>query len=607
MFDLFLSEWRRLQRPALIIAAVHLLLQWLAYYYDVRLLDLRRKDQISVLGIYCFATICFSALQLRDYDKLGRWQWLIHRPLSLPAMFGALALAAAAHIAVMIGLPALLAVISIDCFTNDTVDLHHYLIVAFMLEACLFAWLLAAMTAFGRRAYLLASFVPFIMLWHSASGIVTVLLGVVTIALLALVALGNFKADRQAPPASRPAKILAAAVIMPGFHFLFILMATLWFDLGLKYAGAMPGHNGHRPIGGLYEASRIDQRSNILAGLSLSADPRKADWKDRLPKAVTATILPDIGRFPIRFQLSSAMTPLPHVREDGIKFAFDQDLMRFVVTDEASGQVRKQFGLNGDGDMTPFPAMPIHTLDFLVAQQGVYSYTPDRIPDKVLAVVSSSEQIVAAPVKARERYYLLTTRRLVVYLPDPALPFAPWKEVASVPLPSPVNDLAIVDIAELHNLTLFSFTGGRDMKSGAPAGQQTVVTLDPAGTSAVVAHRQLARDYPAGYEHLHWLISPAIYSVFEAVDRIYAISNTPDVLSQDALTMARPDAVWLVALMLMFASAAAAWWLLRYKAWRGWTLTCLVFGLPALATLLALMPRLYAARPKAAMPAAVTA
>jgi hypothetical protein len=338
----------------------------------------------------------------------------------------------------------------------------------------------------------------------------------------------------------------------------------------------------------------------------LSTDPRKPIWEYRLPKAVTATIVPEIGRFPVRYQLSNAMTPNPHERDDGAKVAFDQDRMRFILTDGESGKELEQFGLYGDADRTPFPAMPVDLAEFQLAPQVVYSYGLDRYRNIVRVVVPDSEQIVAPPVKAGPHYYLLTSRRVVVYLPDPIVPFARWKEVASVPLPGPVNDLTIVDIAILHDLTLLSFTAGRHMKMGSGPGQQIVVTLDPAGDSNIVASRQLAHDYPLWYEHFLWAISPAIFSAVEAFDWIQEIGNTPDLLDRQGPAWERPDTVWLAALLLMLASAVTAWWLLRHKAWRGWTLACLVLGPPALFTMLALMPRLHAARPKAAM-SAVTA
>jgi hypothetical protein len=600
MLELYLSEWRRLQRPALIATAVHLLLLAALVQFETNSFELRSKEQLAFFGLYLLASAAFAFRQLFSYAAVGRWHWLIHRPLPPSAVFGALALAAAAHIATIIGLPTLLTALYFDWFTTDTIDLHHYLMVLFLLEACLITWLVAIMTMYGRLPYLLALLLASVLLLRPASGVLTVLLGAAMIALLLVVAIGNFKADRHGAPSGMRATVLTAATILPGFYILLLVIGMLWFEGGLRYMGELPGQ-GKRPPGGLYEASRIDQRSNILAGLSMSADPRKPEWAQRLRQATTATILPEIGRFAVRYQLSNAMTPTPRERYDGTKMAFDQDKMRFVLTDGESGKELGQFGLHGDTDRTPFPAIPVDSMHFQLAPHVVYSYGPDLYRNIVRAVVPESEQIVAAPVKARNNYFLLTTRRVVVYLPDPDVPSAIWKEVASVPLPSPINDLSIVDIAMLDDLALLSFTGGRHMKMGGAAGQQTVVTLDAAGNSQIIASRTLAHDYPVWYEHLNWIVSPAMYSAIEVVGHIHAIGNTPNVLRHDGLAQQRPLKVWLAALLLMLASAATAWWALRYKAWRGWALACFVIGLPALAVLLAVMPRMYAARPKAAV------
>ncbi len=589
MFALFLSEWRRFRSASVSVAVGHLLLLWAAYHYKIPLFDLPYKGQQAALGFYFLVAALFTLAQLKAYATPSRWQWLVHRPLPLPALFGALALAATAHLAVMVGLPTLVIAVCIDWFTIDTIDLHHYLMLLFLFEICLIGWLLGAAVLVGRQIKTgLVVAVPAVLALPVASGFMSVLLAAVTIALLALVALNTFKADRSAPFASPRATALAAASIIPGFYILIMVWIVGFFEVGLRYTDTMPGHRGHRPAGGLYEASRIDQRSNILASLTTSNDPRRLDWQQRLPKATTAMIQPDLGRFAVRYQLSNAQTPYSFTRGDGMKVAFNQDLMRFTMTDPVSGKVIEQFGLHGTADLTPFPAIPVDTGQFLLAPQMVYSTGADRIRHVVRAVLPASEQIIAAPVKtARQEYYLLTSRRLVVYLPDAVEPNAPWKEIASVPLPAPVNDLAIVDIAALRDLTLLTFTGGRGTKYGAPAGQQTVIALDPSGSS-IVAQRTLSHDYPLAYENIGWLLSPASYTLIETLSRLHDIGNTPDLLEREERFLDRPRQAWLIALALMLASGAMAWWILRRKAWRGWTVACLVFGVPALASLLAL-------------------
>lgn len=217
MKELFLAECRRFRNAALIFAAVHVCLQLFVSRID-DVLQMAWEKQVVVLALYLLSGIGFALYQFGSWRQPGRWLWLLHRPLSRSAIFGAIALASTALILFAVGLPALLTVLAKQFLGAGAVDLRHYLLVLHVVLITVIAWLCGAFVVIsGRRSAIVILVLPYLMLAHMASGFAMLLPTFLCMLLLGFIVHGAFQPDRLAPPASRAALAATALPLLFGF------------------------------------------------------------------------------------------------------------------------------------------------------------------------------------------------------------------------------------------------------------------------------------------------------------------------------------------------------------------------------------------------------
>ncbi|MDL2358505.1 MAG: hypothetical protein QFF03_24920, partial [Pseudomonadota bacterium] len=226
MKELFLAECRRCRTAALVFAAAHLCLQLFASRID-DVLQMAWGKQVVVLAMYLLSGLAFGVYQFGSWRQPGRWLWLLHRPLSRGAIFGALALASTALIVFAVGLPALLTVLAKQFLGGGAVDLRHYLLVLHVVLLTMIAWLAGAFVMLtGRYSAIVILVLPYLMLAHLGSGFAMLPAALLCTLLLAYIVHGAFKPDRLAPPASTPALLATALPLLLGFYLALLAGGT---------------------------------------------------------------------------------------------------------------------------------------------------------------------------------------------------------------------------------------------------------------------------------------------------------------------------------------------------------------------------------------------
>jgi hypothetical protein len=148
-------------------------------------------------------------------------------------------------------------------------------------------------------------------------------------------------------------------------------------------------------------------------------------------------------------------------------------------------------------------------------------------------------------------------------------------------------------MVELVDGYLLSFTfswRAYDMRGAAP--YQTVMWVNDAGKVTPVATRALHQDFPTFYRYRKWWASPAMYSLCTWATQLF---SARDPLETNA-TPPIPEDMRALATAIALAALCVGGWL----AWRRvprlparivWTLACGVVGIPALISLMLLVPR----------------
>lgn len=605
MRDLYLSECRRYLRAGLILAAAHLVLQ----LFLSRLGNIFQQNwsmELVILAVCMLAGLGLALHQIGSYRQPSRWLWLLHRPLPPGAILGALTLAAATLIALVIGLPLLLTALGTDFLSQRTIDTRHYLAVSYLAMMALIAWLcgVAVMTSRLRFAFLVV-LLPYLMLAHAASAPGLLLASVLCAALLGWHVHAGFTPGRVVRPGA-VATLAQATPLLIGMYCVLLWGTLAVFHIAQVAIGRHPLTMAVPPAGGYTEASRADGRTLLLAGLAGASDARAPHWRRQLPLLEAGTVQPTIGRHAVRQQLSNFGAPSQaELVEQRQRLTFSFDSMRFDVHDMRSGALVTQLGLHGIGDQQPFPGVPIFAGKLLTPNRVLaFDATGQALLPQV--ILPDGEQLAAVPKTIGQRLYVLSNARLIAYVPAHA-PDAAHAELFSVPLAGPLSDLERIDIAPLLDGTLVSLTGGRAMQDGVAGGQQRVLFVDGDGRAQPIAVRAIGHDYPLLFEHAGWWLSPVLHALLMLPQLVQDNGHVPDLMGSDAIHRARPPAVWLAALLASLLSLAGAVYLRRQdrRVMRGWLPACAVLGLPCLLLMLALHARPVAPRVRQPVPAPV--
>lgn len=609
MRDLFLSELRRFRNAALIFAGVHLTLQLLAH----RMTDLLQRQweiHMVVLALYLIAALAFALVQFGGYRQPGRWVWLLHRPLSRGAIFASIAAASVTLIVFAIGLPALLAVAGNDLLTARTVDTRHYLLVLELVLLATIAWLAGSYVILNRsRSAAVVLLLPYLMLAHLASGYALLAPTLACLALLAYIAFGAFKPDRNAPPTGMTLAATAAPLLL-GFYIAICWTGSLLFQNGQILLGVHPLSSTVPPAGGFVESSRSEERDMFVRGLAGATDPRAAQWRRQIPLIEIGNFQASGNQYPVRHQLSNLDSLHFMDEKRHAEWTFSHDDMLFHGRDTRTGAERGVLGLNGVGDATPFPAVPVmRSPSYLMTPQELHAWDAETGRLQPLIRLAAPETLAREPKAIADLLYVVTNLRLVAYaLPAENSGASMLAERFSVQLPEAFSQLDRIDTATLLDGTLLSLSFGYEMARGGGEATQSILLVDPAGAVRLVAQRHLAHDFPALFEHHEWWVSPVLHAVRKLPAALLDKGIILDKGRQqqtNALLAERPAIAWIAALAASLLSAIAA--LVRLGGARvsygrrlGWAGACLLLGPPCLATMLVLQ-----ARPALAAPVAV--
>lgn len=594
MKDLFLAECRRFRKPALVGAAVHLMLLLLASRIAEPLIDFWKVQAVFPL-LQALAALSFAVYQFGSYRQPSRWVWLMHRPLPRGRIFAALALAALFLIVAVIGLPLLLAVAGTDHLSGRTVDLRHYLLVPYCVMAAASAWLAGAyLMLCGRRAGWVVLAVPFLLMAHMASSAAMLLPGLASVALMAGLAYSSFAPDRSAPPTTPGLTLLAAVPLVLGCYFVLLWGGSLGFQYGQMLLGVHPLNRAAPPAGGFTELARSDSAASLQRVLALASDPRAAHWRRQVALSGAARISPTLREHPVRQQLANPATLRWGDTEHRIVWTFNHDRMLFEGRDLHTDAPRGWYGQGGMGDLRPFSSVPVMEGRFILTRRQLVAHDPLTRRTRHLLSLPASETLAGLPQAIGMQQFVLTNRRLLAYR-EPAEPGAPLEQVYGVALPGPLSDLQRVDVARLLDGTLLSFNFGRKMVDGQAGSRQHLLFVDAAGQARSIAIRALGHDFPLLFEHKAWWLSPLCDALLSLPERLLDTGRIADApgLSQHPAGAARPPAVLAAALLAALLSAGFAWWRLRRAAARtrlAWTACALLLGPPCAACLLILRP-----------------
>ncbi len=600
MKELFFAELRRFRKAALVFATVHLILQLLVGRTQ-NILEMNSIAHNFGIGLFLACGMALGLYQFGVYRQPARWIWLLHRPLPPARIFGAVGGASVLLIVLAVGLPALVALVCTERYTARVVDLRHYLLAAHLVLMSVTGWLAgtAIILSRARMAFTVLA-LPLVMLSYLANGVTLLLPAFACVAILAVVAYASFKPDRHAPPASVGLTVAMAVPLQVGMYCALGLGGMILYMAVLTATGTNPQT---RPVinpGGVYALVHKASARVLADSIAQSSDPRAAQWRAELTRRPASFIMPLGRQFPVRGQPSNLDKVSWTDRVHSITWTFSHDAMRFHGQDAQTGEDRGWFGLHGAGDAQGFPAVPVMPgNDMIVTPRQLYVIDEiTRVPRALLAL--TGDEVLVGPLRrVSGRFdFSLTNQRLIAH-PSVQNDGSPASTAWSLALPGPLSDLDRVDIANLKEGTLLSFDFGKAMAHGASGSEQIVMFVGDDGKAELIARRPLVHDFPALYEHIDWWTSPLLHAVVSLKQILLdrgVVPDQGDPWRTADLRYPRPPVAIAAALLLAALSGLGAHRWSRASALpaRGkaaWVVACVLVGVPALFSLMALQPR----------------
>jgi hypothetical protein len=589
MSDYIKAEWLRFRAWAIAYGVLHLA----ALGFLTRVVDLAQQPRFVYqvfAGVYAASGLLLGAYQMGSHRKPNAWLNLLHRPVPPRRLAGGLMLAGTVLLALGVLLPLLAIAAWQEGMTARVLDTRHLWLSlsAWLVSLC--GYLAGAYALIANRRYSIAGFILLAGLcFAAASGLSAIAVQLLALAWLVAMVLVAFKPDASAPPRHVAGLAIVAAPLQLSMWFALLLLA-----FGAELAWIMQGsHPNNLPVevpGSAKQADNAEGRDLMIAGLRASRSPQAAAWADQATVSDVHTAGPGLPDLPERHQL---MNPAPLEFDDPtrrVRWVFSHDHMRFEGYALADGHAVGTLGIAGQ-QRFPQPPLPVGK-DLLVTRNVVYQFDTEANRILLRGQVPADETIVGLD-QVGERIALLSQRALYLYdLRDLRDSTAALQARVRVPMPGKVGNLTRVDLMELLDgvLVSFSFTRGRHNGTGVP--HQVVLRVDEQGRATPIADHALGYGYGPVYIYSSWYTSPLLFAAQKRATALFA-GYQPQ---QDVAAPPVPTTAWSIAGVLALVSVLLAAWrsgqvAISKRARLAWILVVGLLGPPALLALWLLYPR----------------
>jgi hypothetical protein len=597
MKDLFKGELLRFRLWAIAAAAIHVA----GLGFMARLVDLAQQPilvyQVFAM-IYAAAGMLLGLYQMGTYRRANHWLNLLHRPLHRLRIAGALCGAGFVLLAVAVALPILVIAGYQEALTARVVDARHWLlpVAALLIAACGYLGGAYAMLA-NRRYSAAAALLPTAFMFTQASGVAALAVQLLVLLILAVLVGIAFKPQLDEAPRHPLAVAATALPVQVGAYFL-IWMLGFGYEIGLTAVGQHPLNGGQPSADGYIQAGRMEPKERLLAGLAASRDAGAPLWREQAALSDVFVLYP-MRDLPIRGQLTGTMQPAEFSEsERQVTWTFSHDRMRFVGRGMRDGRPRGELGVGADNAPFQGPAMPIGAV-YLATPTVVYQYDEDQHRVFPRVELPAGEVFASTPEAAGENIAVLSNRALYIYPGREAANTLDMLEpVLRMPMPGSIGKLSSVELMELLDGYLVSFTYTNGAWSGEAAPYQQVMRIDGRGRVSEVSKRMLSYDLPLAYTMRNWWLSPVLRELCLSLQQAFA---APNPLAAGDIPPP-PRHIVLLAGVLCFLSLLGAIALTARRAFTPlarwtWVLACGVVGVPGLASLWLMYPK--AERPAA--------
>lgn len=609
------SEVLRFRRLAIVLTLAHLaLLRGAAAFVDLFV-----ASQVSIaMGVLLYGGLglALGLYQMGTHRPLGRWTYLIHRPLRPSQILCALTGAAALLLTCVLALPLLAITVYSDLMTSQWIDARHYQLAPFALGLAFSTYLVGAfmMLSASRTAFLAVSLLTLFMTTHAAGAWIFVPLAAV-IGWLAFMVHTAFKPDLTTH-IRRPTAVVANAIPM-AYAFLGCLsfVGLLLYSTAVAFqehgwrSFAAHAWNDYFPMGTVDRVGYLDPTETLAHGLRDPAATPELETQRRLLLGqvdLAEVYGVDLAflEFPVRHQpmFMDRWTVLDDPEQE-VQWTFSHDQGLFHGRRHRGGQAVGWLGTSGPLGAVPpqdveaeerFTSVPYVMGRFIVTPSQLYEFDPRRQTVDLRYALAGDERFVGPPTVQATAVTVLTDQRLLLFEPrdfnvGSGRPKGLLETITTIPLEGAVSNLRRIDLAELIDSYLVSMVFGTESSRGHAPARQLLLDATFDGEWTILAREELGQGVPAVVRHRTFVASPVLSRAHDAAWGLIEAGQPNRFPVGHALAQPVPRSVALAAAFVALLSAALTYWL---TTWRrldgrqrlGWTALAFVLGLPGLLT-----------------------
>ncbi len=241
MYDLFLSEFKRYRTLAVVVCVIHCIV-WAVSTKFMPFVVPHPFKMMGITFITLIGGVVFGLASTALHKRKNHWTYLVHRPLSARKIYLALMSAGLLLLFIALSLPFLAAIIFLDLFSNNVIELRHYLMALhlFLMAGCAYFIGVYAILSPIKAGLLAIALMQYLAHAVKANGAFDILVDSAFLLFTFYLARSVFQVNLSLQNIDKPKALLSLIALQPAMLLILMSAPSLYYHLPLKLIGQHP-------------------------------------------------------------------------------------------------------------------------------------------------------------------------------------------------------------------------------------------------------------------------------------------------------------------------------------------------------------------------------